>query len=100
MGFVNNNAGLIGCRALLGLFEAGVVPGTCRGLSKKSRRNGLTTTRIACIYLISMYYKRYEVQWRMSLFFSAAILAGAFSGLLAFAIGNMSGVGGYESWRW
>lgn len=47
-----------------------------------------------------MYYKRYEVQWRMSLFFSAAILAGAFSGLLAFAIGNMSGVGGYESWRW
>ncbi|KAH7035474.1 major facilitator superfamily domain-containing protein [Microdochium trichocladiopsis] len=80
MGFVNSNGGLIACRLLLGFFEAGIVPG--------------------CIYLISMYYQRYEVQWRMSLFFCAAILAGAFSGLLAYAIGNMHGVGGYSSWRW
>lgn len=80
MGLVHNTEGLIGCRVLLGIFEAGIVPG--------------------CIYLISMYYKRYEVQWRMSLFFSASILAGAFSGLLAFAIANMGGVGGLESWRW
>ena len=27
MGLVNNNAGLIGCRFLLGFFEAGIVPG-------------------------------------------------------------------------
>jgi uncharacterized membrane protein YfcA len=47
-----------------------------------------------------MYYKRYEVQWRMSLFFCASIMAGAFSGLLAYAIGHMEGVGGYQSWRW
>jgi len=47
-----------------------------------------------------MYYKRYEVQWRMSLFFSASILAGAFSGLLAFAIAKMHDVGGLEAWRW
>lgn len=46
-----------------------------------------------------MYYKRYELQWRMSLFFCASIIAGAFSGLLAFAIANMGGVGGYEAWR-
>ncbi|KXJ92543.1 major facilitator superfamily domain-containing protein [Microdochium bolleyi] len=80
MGFVTNNNGLIACRVLLGLFEAGIVPGA--------------------LYLISMYYQRYEVQWRMSLFFCASILAGAFSGLLAFAIGNMHGVAGYASWRW
>ena len=60
----------------------------------------LIVVGIGCVYLISMYYRRYEVQWRVSLFFSASILAGAFSGLLAFAIGHMSGVGGYESWRW
>jgi hypothetical protein len=54
---------------------------------------------LGCVYLISMYYKRYELQWRMSLFFSASILAGAFSGLLAFAIANMAGVGGYGAWR-
>lgn len=47
-----------------------------------------------------MYYKRYEMQWRMSLFFTCSIMAGAFSGLLAFAIANMSGVGGYGGWRW
>ena len=34
-GFVTNTAGLIGCRAVLGFFEAGIVLGTCRGLIKK-----------------------------------------------------------------
>lgn len=33
------------------------------------------------MYLMSMYYRRYELQWRFSLFFSAAILAGAWSGV-------------------
>lgn len=28
-----------------------------------------------------MYYKRYELQWRLNLFFSASILAGAVSGV-------------------
>lgn len=46
------------------------------------------------------YYNRYELQWRMSIFFCASIIAGAFSGLLAFAIANMAGVGGYGAWRW
>ncbi|KAI0139300.1 major facilitator superfamily domain-containing protein [Pestalotiopsis sp. NC0098] len=79
-GLVRNVGQLIACRFLLGLFEAGLFPG--------------------CVYLISMYYKRYELQWRMSLFFCASIIAGAFSGLLAFAIANMGGVGGYAAWRW
>lgn len=34
------------------------------------------------------------------MFFSAASVAGAFSGLLAFAISKMHGVGGLEGWRW
>lgn len=33
------------------------------------------------IYLISMYYKRHELQLRVTVFFSASILAGAFSGV-------------------
>jgi MFS family permease len=36
----------------------------------------------------------------MSIFFSAASMAGAFSGLLAYAISKMDGVGGLEGWRW
>ena len=48
---------------------------------------------------MSRYYKRYELQWRLNLFFSASILAGAFGGLLAYAIANMDGAGGYGAWR-
>ncbi|KAF2459345.1 major facilitator superfamily protein [Lineolata rhizophorae] len=79
-GLVNTVGGLIAMRFLLGLFEAGLFPG--------------------CIYLISMYYKRYELQWRLTLFFSASILAGAFGGLLAYALAKMEGIQGYRGWRW
>ncbi|KAL4801269.1 major facilitator superfamily domain-containing protein [Aspergillus unguis] len=79
-GFVHNNGALMACRFLIGVFEAGFLPG--------------------CVYLISMYYKRYELQWRLTLFFSSAILAGAVSGLLAYGISYMDGVRGYASWRW
>jgi hypothetical protein len=43
-----------------------------------------------------MYYKRYELQWRLSIFFSAGILAGAFGGLFAYALAHMDGIGGYS----
>ncbi|KAJ6180849.1 hypothetical protein N7519_011310 [Penicillium mononematosum] len=79
-GVVKGFGGLVACRFLLGLFEAGLMPG--------------------CIYLIAMYYKRHELQWRFNIFFSASILAGAVSGLLAYAIAKMDGIGGYSGWRW
>lgn len=47
-----------------------------------------------------MWYCRHEIQLRQALFFSAASVAGAFSGLLAFGIAKMDGVGGLEGWRW
>jgi MFS family permease len=47
-----------------------------------------------------MYYKRFELQWRLSLFFSGSILAGAFGGLLAYALASMAGVANYGGWRW
>ena len=47
-----------------------------------------------------MFYKRHELQWRINLFFSASIIAGAFSGLLAYAIAHMDGIAGYGGWRW
>ncbi|KAF8853263.1 major facilitator superfamily protein [Acephala macrosclerotiorum] len=79
-GLVRNFGSLVALRFLLGVFEAGLVPGA--------------------VYLISMYYKRYELQWRLSVFFSASILAGAFGGLFAYGIVHMDGVGGYSGWRW
>ncbi|KAF3398229.1 hypothetical protein F1880_005972 [Penicillium rolfsii] len=79
-GLTQSFQGLVACRFLLGIFEAGFMPG--------------------CIYLIAMYYKRHELQWRLNVFFSASILAGAVSGFLAYAIAKMNGVAGYSGWRW
>lgn len=47
-----------------------------------------------------MWYCRHEIQFRQALFFSAASIAGAFSGLLAYAIAKMDGTAGLEGWRW
>ena len=51
-------------------------------------------------YLIGMWYKRHEAQKRYTFFFASTTLAGAFGGLLASAIGKMSGLRGYLGWRW
>ncbi|KAL8944475.1 MAG: hypothetical protein Q9211_000572 [Gyalolechia sp. 1 TL-2023] len=80
MGVTGSYAGLVVCRVGLGLFEAGFLPGS--------------------LYLISMYYKRHELQRRFSIFYCTAILSGSFSGLFAYALANMAGVGGYNGWRW
>lgn len=79
-GFVTNKGGLIACRFFLGIFEAGFVPG--------------------CAYLMSMYYRRHDFQKRFSLFWVAGLVAGAFGGLLAYALHHLSGLSGYSGWRW
>lgn len=80
MGFVHSYNSLIGLRFLLGIFEAGVLPGI--------------------IYVTSMYYKRHEYQKRMSFFFCSTVVAGAFGGLLAYAISKLGGQHGLAAWRW
>lgn len=77
MGLVTNFGGLVAMRVLLGLFEAGLFPGMSYGFHHGCVR----LTGIGCVYLISMYYKRYELQWRLTLFFTASIIAGAFGGV-------------------
>lgn len=37
---------------------------------------------------------------RISYFYCASALSGAFSGLLAAGIAKMDGTGGYSGWRW
>jgi MFS family permease len=80
MGIVHNYAGLLSARIFLGVTEAGLFPGVA--------------------YYLTNWYKREEIQLRQAMFFSAASVAGAFSGLLAFAIGKMEGVGGLHGWQW
>ena len=55
---------------------------------------------LGAAFYLSSWYKRRELSWRISILFSAAALAGAFGGILAFGIGKMNGLGGQEGWRW
>ena len=45
-------------------------------------------------------YGARQVQTRLAMFYCASALSGAFSGLLAFGIANMDGVGGRPGWAW
>jgi MFS family permease len=64
MGVVHDLAGFFVSRFFLGVTESGLFPGT--------------------VFYFSMWYKRRERQYRISLFFSAAALAGSFGGILAY----------------
>lgn len=79
-GFIQGYGGLLATRFFLGLFEAGIFPGS--------------------FYLISFWYRRDESQKRFTVYFCSVILASAFGGLLASAIANMDGVRGKSNWRW
>ncbi|KAI6822539.1 MFS general substrate transporter [Hortaea werneckii] len=79
-GVVNNYAGILVLRILLGVFEAGFFPGA--------------------VYLTSFWYMPRDLAARISWFYCFSALSGAFSGLLAAGIAQMDGVGGYEGWRW
>lgn len=52
------------------------------------------------VYLCSFWYMPRDLATRISIFYCASALSGAFSGLLAAGIAKMDGVGGYEGWRW
>ena len=52
------------------------------------------------VLLLSAFYKRHAMQLRFSLMFSVTSLAGAFSGLLAFAIQHLNGKHGIAGWQW
>jgi sugar phosphate permease len=79
-GVVKSYSGLLACRFFLGLLEGGVFPGL--------------------VLYLSSWYPRRRLQWRISGFFSTASLSGAFSGLLAFGIIHMNGVGKRPGWAW
>ncbi|KAJ4299257.1 hypothetical protein N0V90_004501 [Kalmusia sp. IMI 367209] len=54
----------------------------------------------AATFLLTLWYRRYEVQRRMAVFYVAASLSGAFSGLLAYAIQKLDGHSGLDGWQW
>ncbi|KAK7214127.1 hypothetical protein V2G26_021305 [Clonostachys chloroleuca] len=72
--------GWIAFRLILGFVEAGIYPG--------------------CTFILTAWYSPKELHTRMTVFYSAASIAGAFSGLLAYGIGHLDHTWGYRGWRW
>lgn len=77
--FCHSRAALAGVRFLLGIFEAGMLPGIA--------------------YYLSRWYQRAELTFRLSLYMVMAPLAGAFGGLLASAILTLESFAGVTQWR-
>ena len=81
MAAIQNFKHLVVLRIFVGVFEAGFAPGI--------------------LLLLSSWYKREEQSKRFAVYISAAILSGAFGGLLAGAItGGLDGAHGIRGWRW
>ncbi|KAG9315896.1 major facilitator superfamily domain-containing protein [Chiua virens] len=80
MCLVKTYQGLVAARFFLGLAESGLFPGVA--------------------YYLSFWYPRAARARRFALFISGAIVGGAFSGLLAFGIEKMEGIGGLRGWQW
>ncbi|KAF4121438.1 nicotinic acid transporter [Geosmithia morbida] len=79
-GIVQNFAGLVACRVILGALEGGLFPGLA-------------------IYL-TMFYTKRELALRLGYLFASSAVAGSVGGLLAYGIGHMDGVAGLRGWRW
>ncbi|EMD93819.1 hypothetical protein COCC4DRAFT_180054 [Bipolaris maydis ATCC 48331] len=78
-GFVHTKAQVSAVRFILGMFEAGMLPGIA--------------------YYLSRWYRRSELAFRLSLYIVMAPLAGAFGGLLASAILTLDKFGSLTRWR-
>jgi MFS family permease len=81
MGFTPSYNALVAFRVVMGVLEAGFAPGV--------------------LLILSSWYKKSEQSKRFAVYISAAILSGAFGGLIAGSItGGLNGAHGIAGWRW
>lgn len=71
---------MAGLRVILGVLEAGFYPG--------------------CVYLLSTWYPRYELQKRNAVFYLIGSMASAFAGILAYGLMQLNGYQHLSGWRW
>ncbi|KAL2817480.1 major facilitator superfamily domain-containing protein [Aspergillus cavernicola] len=80
MGFTSSWETMTVCRTLLGIMEAGFLPG--------------------CTYLITCWYKRFEVGKRLATFWLMSVVLNAFAAIFAYALTLLDGTHGLNGWRW
>ncbi|KAH7140929.1 retrograde regulation protein 2 [Dactylonectria macrodidyma] len=79
-GFLQHWSALVALRLILGTFEAGFFPG--------------------CVYLISTWYSRYDMQKHYAIFYLMGTIASGLGGVLAYGLQQMDGLASYGGWRW
>ncbi|TFK41194.1 MFS general substrate transporter [Crucibulum laeve] len=77
-GLAKNFSEIFAIRFFLGIFEAPMLPGV--------------------VFYLSTFYKRNELASRVGLFYAAASIAGAFSGLIAFGVFHIES-SKYHAWQ-
>lgn len=81
MALVKTYEHLVALRTIVGVLEAGFAPGI--------------------LLILSSWYKKQEQSKRFAVYISAAVLSGAFGGLIAGAITkDFDGLHGIRGWRW
>ncbi|PPQ68482.1 hypothetical protein CVT25_008408 [Psilocybe cyanescens] len=80
MAFVTNWGELSICRVFLGAFEAGLFPSVA--------------------FIITTWYKRYEVQKRLAIFYLSSIVVNSFSSIIAYGITKLQGKADLNGWQW
>ncbi|KIM39087.1 hypothetical protein M413DRAFT_29655 [Hebeloma cylindrosporum] len=80
MAFVPTWGYLCLCRVFLGVFESGFFP--------------------SLVFIVTTWYKRYEVQKRLALFYLSSIVIASFSSILAFGFTQLAGRAGLDGWQW
>ncbi|EXJ61625.1 hypothetical protein A1O7_02054 [Cladophialophora yegresii CBS 114405] len=79
-GLVKTWGALAAVRAFLGVFEAGLLPG--------------------CFYLMTSWYRKYEIQRRLSYFIQSTFVITSFSNALAYGLTQIADEPEVDGWKW
>ncbi|TID04590.1 putative transporter [Colletotrichum higginsianum] len=79
-GFVKTFDQIMVTRFLVGVFDAGLIPG--------------------CVFLCSLYYPPTHLQWRLGLITVANICSNIAGNFMAYAIANIKTTNAFSGWRW
>ncbi|KXH60980.1 hypothetical protein CSAL01_10198 [Colletotrichum salicis] len=102
MGFTKSWGAMAVCRALLGILEAGFLPGkvTFRQIMTPTFGESDDENLTGCTYLITCWYTRFEVGKRLSGFWILSVLASGFSAIFAYVLTLLRGKSGLNGWSW
>jgi hypothetical protein len=78
--YATKYAGILACRSYLGMAEAGFWPGV--------------------LFHMSFWYSSEKLPLRIAFLYACRMSAGTVSGILAYVMSFMDGVGGLAGWRW